>query len=271
MFTVVSLMEGMLFTAVVMLLLLCWLSEANTDIAVLVWDAIVQIRNICQVIIREECKTGRNEDPDVGEPESADSSGNQVCDQVSTTLMADLISPSFPLYVWCSQSGDNATQNIDESCMESIIRVVNLTIRGDQPVEKSIKYFQFILFDLNMGEQMYRRIYCHLHDQLIWWYRIGVSEMDIVGKLYGGFIVLGMRLNLPDDWKPSARMVLNHLENYDIKYLTFARSAFKQLNQDLPKEYSHLIKNMIDKPRINTMQKKKPIVLPSYAYNYEYL
>ncbi|VVC26214.1 Hypothetical protein CINCED_3A003566 [Cinara cedri] len=198
-------------------------------------------RNVCQVIINDDCKY---EDPDVGEPESADSSVNQACDQASSTLTADLVSPPFPLYVWSSQSGDNATQSIDESCMESIIRVVNLTIRGAQPVEKTIKYFQFILFDLNMGEQMYRRIYCHLHDQLVWWYyRTVDSELEIVGEIYGGFIVLGMRLNLPDDWKPSARMVLNHLENYDIKYLNFARSAFKQLNKDLPHQYSHLIKN----------------------------
>ncbi|VVC31331.1 Hypothetical protein CINCED_3A017911 [Cinara cedri] len=243
MFTVVSLIESMLFTAILMLLVLCWLSEANTNIAVEVWNAIVLIRNVFQVIIKDEYTTGKNQDPDVEEPESADSSGNRACHQASSSLAADLISPSFPLYVWSSQPGDNAAQSIDESCMESIIQVVNLTIRGAQPVEKSLKYFQFILFGLNMGEQMYRRIYCHLHDQLVWWYyRIGDSELEIVGKLYGGFIVLGMRLNVPDDWKPSARMVLNHLENYDIKYLNFARSAFKQLNQDLPKKYSHLIK-----------------------------
>ncbi|VVC44379.1 Hypothetical protein CINCED_3A024140 [Cinara cedri] len=272
MFTVVSLIESMLFTAILMLLVLCWLSEANTNIAVEVWNAIVLIRNVFQVIIKDEYTTGKNQDPDVEEPESADSSGNRACHQASSSLAADLISPSFPLYVWSSQPGDNAAQSIDESCMESIIQVVNLTIRGAQPVEKSLKYFQFILFGLNMGEQMYRRIYCHLHDQLVWWYyRVGDSELEIVGKLYGGFIVLGMRLNLSDDWKPSARMVLNHLENYDILYLNFARSAFKQLNQDLPQKYSHLIKEMIDKPRINAIRKEKPIVLPSYAYSYEYL
>ncbi|VVC39268.1 Hypothetical protein CINCED_3A024619 [Cinara cedri] len=228
--------------------------------------------NVCQVIINNEWTTGKNEEPDVEEPESVDSFDNQSCVQASSSSTADLVSPSFPLYVWPSETGDNAAKIIDESCMETIIRVVNLTIRRAQPVEKALKYFQFILFDLNMGEQMYRRIYCHLHDQLIWWYyRIGDSELEIVGKLYGGFIVHGMRLNLPDEWKPSARMVLNHLENDDSHYLNFARSAFKQLNQDLPKKYSHLIKEMMDKPRTNNIRKKKPIVLPSYAYSYKYL
>ncbi|VVC32459.1 Hypothetical protein CINCED_3A006047 [Cinara cedri] len=279
--------------------------------------------NVCEVIIKNECTTGKNEEPDIEEPVSVDCSGNQACHQTSSSLTADLISPSFPLnvwptetvdnaaqiidpdgeepdstafsgylgcdqasssstadldspsfplYVWPSETGDNAAQIIDESCMETIIQVVNLTIKQVQPVEKALKYFQFILFDLNMGEQMYRRIYCHLHDQLVWWYnRKGDSELEIVGKLYGGFIVQGMRLNLPDDWKPSARMVLNHLENYDLQYLNFARSAFAQLNQDIPKECLHLIKEMMDKPRINNIRKKKSIVLPSYAYSCEYL
>ncbi|VVC29259.1 Hypothetical protein CINCED_3A024014 [Cinara cedri] len=202
-------------------------------------------------------------------PSSADSSGNQA----SSSLTAGLVSPSFPPSTFRLRSqatsmpsrvSVNMHSRIDfyESCMESIIRVVNSTIGGAQPIEKALKYFQFILFDLNMGEQMYRRIYCHLHDQLVWWYyRIGDSELEIVGKLYGGFIVLGMRLNLPDDWKPSARMVLNHLENYDIKYLNFARSAFKQLNQDLPPEYSHLIEVFKKK------KKKLPLILNNIANN----
>ncbi|VVC32513.1 Hypothetical protein CINCED_3A012276 [Cinara cedri] len=244
---------------------------------------------VCEVIIKNECTTGKNEEPDVEEPESSDNtlqsidpdgeepestdfSDNLGCDQASSSSTADLTSPSFPLYVWPSETGDNAAQIIDESCMEAIIRVVNLTIRRVQPVEKVLKYFQFILFDLNMREQMYRRMYCHSHDQLVWWYhRKGDSELEIVGKLYGGFIVQGMRLILPDDWKPSARMVLNHLENYDLQYLNFARSAFTQLNKDIPQECLHLIKEIMDMPRINTIRKRMPTGLPSFAYSYKYL
>ncbi|VVC32515.1 Hypothetical protein CINCED_3A000418 [Cinara cedri] len=182
-------------------------------------------------------------DSDDEEPESTDFSDNLGCDQSSSSSTADLASGRKGEMQTGSLCGDNAAQMIDESCMEAIIRVVNLTIRRVQPVENVLKYFQFILFDLNMGEQMYGRIYCHLHDQKVWWYnRKCDSELKIVGKLYGGFIVQGMRLNLPDQWKPSARMVLNHLENDDTQYLNFARSAFKQLNQDLPNKYSHLIK-----------------------------
>ncbi|VVC39046.1 Hypothetical protein CINCED_3A008719, partial [Cinara cedri] len=104
------------------------------------------------------------------------------------------------------------------------MQVVDLTIKRVQPVENSINYLQFIYFGLNSGKgilsifvEMFEYVDSHILDQF-----------DCC--------------NLPDEWKPSARMVLNHLENDDSQYLNFARSAFKQLNQDLPKKYSHLIK-----------------------------
>ncbi|VVC31271.1 Hypothetical protein CINCED_3A011623, partial [Cinara cedri] len=69
--------------------------------------------NVCQVIINNEYTTDKNEEPDVEEPESVDSSGNQFSVQVSSSLTADRIPLSIPIYVSFSQSGDNTLQSID--------------------------------------------------------------------------------------------------------------------------------------------------------------
>ncbi|VVC32196.1 Hypothetical protein CINCED_3A019462 [Cinara cedri] len=98
--------------------------------------------------------------PVVEEPKSADSSGDQVCDQTPGSLTADLVPPPFTLYVASPQPGGNTARAIGN--------------------------------------------------------------------------------NLPDDWKPGASMVLNHLKYYVI-YVNFAQSALNKFKKDLPRRYSHLI------------------------------
>ncbi|VVC42909.1 Hypothetical protein CINCED_3A019003 [Cinara cedri] len=206
-------------------------------------------RDAWQVILKDMYTAFKNVDPIDEEPYLVVSSSNQSGEQTSCSMTADLVSQSFPLcHFSFPQGGENTAQELEQVMRN--MQVVDLTIKRVQPIENSINYLQFIFFDLNLGNEilsilveMFEYVDFHILDQLdCCHYRIDDPELEIVGILNGELIVLEMRLNLPDDWKPSARMVINHLENDDVKYLNFARSAFKQLNQDLPQEYSNLIK-----------------------------
>ncbi|VVC34498.1 Hypothetical protein CINCED_3A016483 [Cinara cedri] len=235
---VISLMEGALIKTFFILITLCWLCEERKSVAVGVGNMIVVIRDTWKVMVKDMYTTFKNEDPVVEEPDLVVSSSDQSDDQTSGSMTADFVSPSFPLYHFPFPQGEENIAQELEQVMRNIMQVVDLTIKRVLPVENSLSYLQFIFFDLNLGKEMFEYVDFHILDQLDWWhYRIGDSELEIVGKLYGGLIVQGMRLDFPDFWKPMIRKVLNHLENNDIQFVNFAQSAFNQLKKDLPQEY----------------------------------
>ncbi|VVC35730.1 Hypothetical protein CINCED_3A021078 [Cinara cedri] len=104
-FTAISLTGNVFIAVFLVLTALCWLCEKKPNAAAVAWNAIVVLWNVCQAMIKGVYTTGKNEDPDVEEPESADSSGDQAYDQTPGSLTADLVPPSLTPYVSFSQLG----------------------------------------------------------------------------------------------------------------------------------------------------------------------
>ncbi|VVC38488.1 Hypothetical protein CINCED_3A007938, partial [Cinara cedri] len=198
--TAVSLVESMLFTANLTLLVLCWLCEKNTNIAVGVWNTIVLIRDAWHLIVKDVYTTFKDEDPVDEEPELVVSSSDQSGDQISCSITADLVSRSFPLcHFPFPQGGENTAQELEEVMRN--MQVVDLTIKRVQPLENSINYLQFVYLDLNLGKgllsifnEMFEFVDFLFLDQLDFLhYRIDDSELEIVAVFNGETIVLEMR------------------------------------------------------------------------------